>query len=111
MRTIIHYQDDEQLLVKVPLDDEGTKHAIVDDVIFQDLMSLGMSPIWSNRIDRGRDKVVYWNKSIQRHTAVSRVIMGARRKQSVVHVNGDSLDLRTSNLCLGPGKGLRHDKS
>jgi hypothetical protein len=97
-------------IVQVPLDDKGRKYAIVDELMFQDLIDLGLSPIWRAKNDRNRDRVVIWNRTTNQDTAIARVLMDAGRRQSVVHANGDPLDLRTNNLVLGAGKGTRRDR-
>jgi hypothetical protein len=110
-RTIRHLTDENgNRIVQVPLDDEGMKYAIVDEVVFQDLVDLGLSPIWRVKNDRNRDRVVIWNRTTNQDTAIARVIMDAGRRQAVVHANGDPLDLRTNNLVLGSGKGTRKDR-
>jgi hypothetical protein len=97
-------------VVHVPLDDTGKRFAIVDEVIFEDLIDLGLSPIWRLKHDRKRDRVVFWNRETNQDTAIARVIVDPGPGQSVAHANGNPLDLRARNLVIGLGKGLRKDR-
>ena len=59
-RTVRHLLDeaDNNRIVHVPLDDKGKKYAIVDELVFEDLIDLGLSPIWRLKRDRKRNRVV-----------------------------------------------------
>jgi hypothetical protein len=96
-------------VVHVPLDDEAGRHAILYEVDFEDLIDLGLSPIWRLKHDRKRDRVVVWNRATKQDTAIARLIAQAGPGQSVAHANGDPLDLRARNLVTGLGKGTRKD--
>lgn len=110
-RTITHLTDqDGNRLVHVPLDNEGTRYAIADELIYQDLVDLGLSPIWRIKLDRGQERVVYWNRTVEQLTSVARVIADAGFRQAVTYANGNPLDLRSNNLVIGAGKGIRHDR-
>lgn len=111
-RIIKHLTDEHgHRIVHVPLDDEGKNSAIVNEVMFQDLIDLGMSPIWMLKLDRKQRRVVFWNTEIGQHTSVARVIADAGPKQAVSYANRDPLDLRVGNLVIGPGKAKRRDRT
>ena len=98
-RTITHLTDEEgNRIVHVPLDDNVpcTKYAIVDEIIFEDLCDMGLSPMWRIKPDRNRERVVVWNRETEGDTPIARLIMDAGKKQSVVHANGNPFDLRAT---------------
>ena len=105
-RTIRHItNEDGTRIVHVPLDDKGTKHALLDELMFQELMDYGLSVRWRLKNDRKRKRVVVWNPERDQDTCVARIIANAGKGQAVVHANGDWLDLRSNNLVVGKGRG------
>jgi hypothetical protein len=109
-RTVKHLTDENnEKIVHVPLDDRNKRYAIVNELVFEDLVDMGVPTIWKLKNDRGRDRVCFWNTAAKQDTAVSRLILDAGPGQAVVHANGNPFDLRIRNLVLGAGKGIRRD--
>jgi hypothetical protein len=110
-RTVIHKLDEEgNRLILVPLDDDkAPKYAMVYEIDYEDMMDLGLSPMWRIRKDRKQIRVVVGLPAIRQDVAVARIIIGAGEGQAVGYANGNPLDLRSSNLVIDIGKGLRKE--
>jgi hypothetical protein len=78
--------------------------------MYEDLLDYGLSHIWCLIKDRKVKKVAYWNPIRKQCSSIARIIADAGIGQSVVHADGNPLNLRASNLVIGKGKGTRRDR-
>ena len=110
-RVIRHFIDEEgKHVVQVPLDSTAKKNAIVLEKDFDELIQLGLSPIWCTIPNRKRSIVAVWNNPLRRYASVARMVANAGPGQAVSFANGNTFDLRSTNLVVGLGEGTRKDR-
>ena len=96
-------------LVSVTLGSEGKREAVIDEATFLELMDMGLSPAWS--VNREGSVMTFSQKASGSRVTVARVIMDAKPGQQVRFRDGDSRNLRKSNLQLVPGWSTREDRT
>ncbi|WP_313031158.1 hypothetical protein [Brucella sp.] len=90
-------------VLKVPLDDAGADFALIDAADYQRLIDSGITPNWFKNGDgQGRTYVRagLWRDGKGTVIQIARAVLKAEGRRVVHYLNGDSLDLRMSNLRL-----------
>lgn len=97
--------------LKVPLDGHGLRHAIVSPHGYQCVIDSGLTGAWfTNGNGHGRRYVRTWAPGRPGTLAlIARVILEAGPGEVIRYANGDSLDLRISNLRVTRGRAKRRD--
>ncbi|MCX5518077.1 hypothetical protein OSH10_06490 [Kaistia defluvii] len=97
--------------LKVPLDNHGRSHAIVEPHAYQRVLDSGLTGMWfTNSNGHGRRYVrTATAGSRGTLTLIARVIMDAGPGEVIRYANGDSLDLRVMNLLSMRGRAKRRD--
>jgi len=97
--------------LKVPLDNHGRTHAIVEPHAYQRVLDSGLTGMWfTNSNGHGRRYVrTVTAGSRGTLTLIARVIMDAGPGEVIRYANGDSLDLRAMNLVSRRGRAKRRD--
>jgi hypothetical protein len=102
--TIEHFIDNNTKLVQVPLNGSDKK-CTLNEEDFLALMEMGVSPIWAY----SQEQVLVRNK--RRSLSVARLMIDADRGQHIRFKNGQSWDLRRSNLIIAPGSSKYRTRS
>ncbi|BCP51751.1 hypothetical protein K32_03680 [Kaistia sp. 32K] len=97
--------------LKIPLDGHGLRHAIVSPRDYQGVLDSGLTGAWfTNGNGHGRRYVRTWAPGSPGTLAlIARVILEAGPGEIIRYANGDSLDLRGSNLMIMRGRAKRRD--
>jgi hypothetical protein len=74
------------------------KNAILHEEVFNDLMSLGISPRWLLMQGHVRCKM-----GRKRYVSIARLITDCGQKQIIKYLDGEPTNLRTANLVLAEG--------
>jgi len=91
--------DFKRKLVLVPLTDDDTpQYATLFEEKFWELVDHGCSDLWWINKD---NQVSLWSVGLKMPVLVKRLIVKADAGESVSTLDGDSLNLRTNNLCIG----------
>lgn len=80
-------------IVKVGL--AQARECTLDKADFEQLMGLGISPIWSCTKPKG---VLCWARKWKRWISLARVIVDAGPRSNVIFADGNRLNLRNNNL-------------
>jgi hypothetical protein len=95
-RKIIRRLSNHGWVVEVPVsDDARAPKAIIEMNVFGELMSKGLYPVLTVNKD---GYVMVWSTTHRRHRRLARLIMNASSVQEVSTVDGNELNLVTSNL-------------
>jgi hypothetical protein len=95
---ITHFKEERRKLVSVP-DGRLKSKFVLYETDFDDLMALGVSPLWH-----------YYHDSIAivrsggKEVSLGRLIRDAREGQIVVAQDGNPFNLRRDNLLVAPGQ-------
>jgi hypothetical protein len=97
-RTLIRRLSKHGWIVEIPVNDDPKQDkAIVEMSVFGDLMSKGLYPILSVS---NQGYVVAWSPVYRKWDRLARLIVNANSEQSVSMIDGDELNLITSNIQL-----------
>jgi hypothetical protein len=99
--TVTHMRDtDGSAIVKISLINQDDKEAILDEEDLLLLMSLGVSPCWllTSNLVLARGKI-----------SVARLIVDAKAREKIKYVDGNSCNLRRSNLFITVGGSAKFD--
>jgi hypothetical protein len=94
--TIKHFKENNISLVAVPLGSSGKK-AVLNEEDFDNLILMGVSPVWSY----SQEQVLVRNK--KKSLSVVRLLVDAEAGTHVRYRDGDSTNLRRSNLVIADG--------
>jgi hypothetical protein len=98
---------DGHAVLRVPLsDDDAPEYAVVSLDDWNELMKLGMSPVWCRYNRSGH--VLVWMGALRQHRHVARLIADAGANEGVWLKDGNGLNLRSSNLAKAPNTLAKH---
>lgn len=114
VRTVVHTFDPESghLITLVPVVDYQVPNpitkefvesimtngqwVILETTVFNNLMNLGVSPIWT--LDTRQQKPIVWNSNAERHYFIARLVADCRADETVSVIDGNKMNLRYYNI-------------